>query len=341
MTILIYDTVGVNAFMTVYRDSNDPKLFYYAPQFATVSKRSNGRLNFGAAKFKGDPSNPNDGFAVFNFGVHGVVPQIEYDKMYADLQTQFGSGVRLAVISPDSIHPTLVPITDYGVYTNITCQNKGINLYTDLACSFTIPEFFADDMKDFFTSLNAAWAGAIEFAVRTKKTTFEWKITANWHRMLEHFKSQVSVKYWFVRANLSYETQKLIQNETLKIEISGGTPEQKELVYTMAEKIATRLFVPTLQPNPMPGHPSGGAVCFSVNYQKIEEDKTSIWQGKEEDFEVKPLGLASYVGQIPEEYFVNFGKSAGALYNPETAPGPFDIVKYVEDVTKKKKGAKA
>lgn len=194
MTILIYDTVAASNFMTVYKDSDDPKLFYFVPQFAAVSKRQNGNLNFGARLFKRNANDPNDGFAVYNFGVTGVTPSAELQRVKSELETNYGKGVRLAVISPDASHPTLLTLTE-GIYRNIKCQARGANLYTDLACSFTIDESMEPDMSQFFQTTSAGWAGEIDFAVRTKKTEFKWKITANWHRIQEHFKSQVSVQY--------------------------------------------------------------------------------------------------------------------------------------------------
>jgi len=83
-------------------------------------------------------------------------------------------------------------------------------------------------------------------------------------------------------------------------------PPDKERVTLLAEKVAGRLFVQTLQPNPLPAHPSGSALCFSLNYFKIEEDKTEIWEGTYGDFEEKELGMAAYVRDIPDEYFVGF-----------------------------------
>lgn len=305
MTILLYETVAATNFTTVYKDSSDPKLFYYAPKFAEISKRNNGRLNFGAQLFKRNPNDPNDGFAVYNFGVSGVTPSRDFQAIKDALENSYGNGIRLTVISPDAAAPRLIPYTE-GIYRNQKCQAVGINLYTDLACSFTIDESLEPSMSQFFQKTGAGWAGAIEFSVRTKKTAFDWKIRANWRRIQEHFRSIVSVKYWFVSANLSYETQKLIENDTLHIEITGGTPAQKEKIYTFAERIAARLFVPTLQENPVPGHPQGSALCFSLNYSKIEEDKVSEWSGRESDFEDKPLGLAVYVGSIPDEYFSGY-----------------------------------
>lgn len=328
--ILIYETAAATNFMTVYRDSNDPKLFYYVPKFAEVSKTNTGKLKFGAQLFKRNPNDPNDGFAVYNFGVTGVTPSSDFQAVVAALEANYGTGIKLAVVSPDTSAPKLVTLTE-GIYRNIKCQANGANLYTDLACSFTIDESLEPDMKNFFTSTQVGWAGEIDFVVRTKKTSFDWKITANWHRIQEHFRSQVSVKYWFVSANISYETQRLIENDTLHIEMTGGTPSQKEKIYTFAERIAQRLFVPTLQENPMPGHPSGSAVCFSLNYSKIEEDKTSVWSGTEADFEDKPMGIAVYVGGIPDSYFS--GYDGKALDYEMGKIG--DAVGYVDPDTKK------
>ncbi|MDR8399752.1 hypothetical protein NE850_25935 [Paraburkholderia sp. USG1] len=328
MTMLIYESVAATNFITVYKDSDDAKLFYYVPKFAEISKRNDGTLNFGAQLFKKNPNDPNDGFAVYNFGVTCVTPSADFQAVVSALETNYGPGVKLAVVSPDAANPTLVTLTD-GIYRNIKCQSRGANLYTDLACSFTIDESLEPDMSHFFQSTNTGWAGEIDFAVRTKKTSFEWLIRANWHLIQEHFRTQASVKYWWISTNISYETQKLINDDTLHIEISGGTPEQKEKIYTFAEKIATRLFVPTLSENPLPAHPSGSIVCFSLNYSKIEENKSSEWSGRESDYEVKPLGIAAYVGNIPKKYFSGYdGKALDYdLDKPE------ELFRYVDPAT--------
>jgi len=294
--------------MTLFRDSADPKLFYFVPKFSELATYpGSGKLKFGSRLFKKNPSDPRDGFAIFNFSVSGVLPAGELIKAKADLESMYGSGVRISAITPDTRAPSLSPLTD-GIYTSIKCQSAGVDLFADLACSFNVPEDIANDVKELFRE-PAGWAGQIDFTVRTKKTSFDWKITANWHRIQEHFKSQVSVKYWFVSANLSYETQRLIENDTIHIDITGGTPSQKEMVYGFAEKIAQRLFVPTLQPGPMASHPSGAAVCFSLSYSKVEEDRTSVWSGSERDYEDKPLGLAALIGSVPESYFSGYDLS--------------------------------
>lgn len=308
MTILLYETVGASNFMTLWKDSEDPKLFYYVPKFSAVAKHANGKLQFGARLFRADPSDPNDGFGLYNFACSGVVPTRELQRAQADLEATYGPGVRIAPITPDEEAPTLVPLTD-GVYRAIKCQSKGVDLFAHMACSFTVPEIYEPDMKGAMQT-QAGWTGHLDFKVRTKKTSFKWTITANWRRIHEHFKAQVSVKKWFVNANLSYETQKLMEKEILHVDTEGGTPSQREKIYTFAEKIAGRLFVPSLEMNPMPSHPTGSAVCLSVNYQKIEEDKTSTWSGRESDYEVKSLGLAVVVGGVPDEYFSGYDRNS-------------------------------
>lgn len=55
-------------------------------------------------------------------------------------------------------------------------------------------------------------------------------------------------------------------------------------------------------------------MCFSVNYSKVEEDRKSEWSGIEKDFEVKPLGIAAYVGNIPAKYFSGY-EAGGMKYD--------------------------
>ena len=321
MTILLYETVASTNFATVYKDSDDPKLFYYVPQFAEVSKRRDGSLNFGFQVYPRLPD-PNDGFVQINFGVNGVMPQRDLIEIRDTLRSAYGDGIRLSPVSPDSKAPALHPLSDH-IYLSQRAQPRGVNLFTDLACSLTLSEIDAVPAAEAFKSQNRGWAGYIGYSVRTKKTEFKWKITANWYRMQEHFKSQISVKYWFVKANLSYETKKLIENDTIKIEIDGGTPSQNEMVYTMAEKIAARLFVPTLQSSPLASHPSKAAVCFSLGYSRIEENRTSVWEGVERAYEDKELGMAVYVGNIPNRYFP---ESAFRFDDKETPTDPFALL---------------
>lgn len=305
--LLFHEVARTTDYMTVYRDSDDPRLFYYIPQFAEVAKRNDGRLAFGAVLFKKNPHDPNDGFSLYNFGVRGVYPSAELTRVKADLEAQYGGPASLQPVNPSVATPSLEPITD-GIYRSIKCQAKGGNLYTDLAASFTLDESLEPSFSTLMKNGGVGWAGAITYKVLTKRTTFHFKITANWRRVQEHFRSQASVTYWYVNANISYETQKLIQNGTIKIDVTGGTPSDKEKVTSMAEKIAGRLFVQTLQENPLPQSPSGAIFCFSLNYSKIEEDKTEIWEGSYADFEEKELGMAAYVRDIPNEYFVGFDK---------------------------------
>jgi hypothetical protein len=308
MTILIYETAGSSNFMTLFKDSSDPKLFYFVPKFSELATfPSTGKLKFGSRLFRRSPTDPADGFAIYNFSVSGVIPNAELIKVKAELESTYGAGIRISAITPDIRAPSLIPLTD-GIYTSIKCQSVGVDLFADLACSFTVPEDIANDVKELFRE-PVGWAGQIDFTVRTKKTSFDWKITANWHRVQEHFKSQLSVKYWFVSSNISYETQRLIENGTIHIDITGGSPSQKEKVYGFAEKIAQRLFVPTLQPGPMANHPSGAAVCFSLSYSRVEEDRTSVWSGSERDYEDKPLGIAALIGSVPESYFSGYDLS--------------------------------
>ncbi|WP_162914231.1 hypothetical protein [Taklimakanibacter lacteus] len=306
--LLFHEVARATNYMTVYKDSDDPRLFYYIPQFAEISKRNDGKLAFGAVFFEKNPNDPNDGFSLYNFGVRGVYPSAELAAVKSELEAQYGGPVALQPVNPSVATPSLHPITD-GIYRSIKCQLNGGNLYTDLAASFTVDESLEPELSKLMKSGGVGWAGSIMYKVLTKRTVFKFKIVANWHRVLEHFRAQVSIKYWFVSANLSYETQKLIQNGTISITVDGGTPSEREKVTSLAEKIAGRLFVPTLQENPMPGHPTGSALCLSVNYSKIEEDKTETWTGEYNDYEEKELGMAAYVRDIPDEYFVNFDKA--------------------------------
>ena len=235
--ILLYEPASAGPYMTVYKDSDDPTLFYYIPAFGEIRKFQDGRLAFGAALFKSSSSSA-DTFSLYNLGVTGITPSDVLVQAQAALQASLGHPVSLQPIP--ALDVSLSPVTT-GIYRSVKCQAKGGNIYTDLVASFTVNGAYEPAMSHFFQT-GTGWLGEIDFTVRTRKTAFAWKITANWHQIQEHFRSQVSVRYWFVATNISYETQKLIHDEKLKIDITGGSPSDKEKIYTFADKIVSRLW---------------------------------------------------------------------------------------------------
>jgi hypothetical protein len=299
--ILLNEVAKSGPYMVVYKDHADPKLFYYIPRFAELAKKDDGSLIFGHQLFRRDPNNPKDGFSVYNFTVRSVMPGVEYENTKKELEQMVGSAVSIVPIPGFDLRGK--PLTDLS-YVQIggNVQSMGGNLFTDLAVSLTFIEDCEPDMSKLFKS-NAGWTGEIDYKLTGALPVFLAKITANWHAVQEHFRSQVSVKYWFVSANISYETQKLIQNGVIKVDIIGGTAEDKDKVWTLANKIAERLFVQTLQPAPLPDHPSGSVICFSLNFSKTEEDKVTEYTFESREIATRDLGLAIVVGNVPDSYF--------------------------------------
>jgi hypothetical protein len=83
----------------------------------------------------------------------------------------------------------------------------------------------------------------------------------------------------------------------------------------MAKEIAARLFVESIQPNPLPNHPDGSIVCLSVNYSRVEEDKVTSYHFEEHDIETRQLGMAIVVGGIPDDYFHGIGRNKALDYS--------------------------
>ncbi len=302
--LAIHDVALTSAFMTVYKDSDDPNLFYYIPQFAEVAKNTSGNLSFGGGYFQGNQNDPDDDFGLFNFTVRGVAPSKELQKALAELRQNYGPSASLQPVVPTVKTPQLSGISAYP-YIALNCQDRGGNLYTDLAGSFSIAGKYARDVMGMMTK-GQGWNGQISWTTRAVQPEFEWWITANWKRVQEHFKSQVSVQYWFVKANLGYELQKLQENGTIEIKTRGGTPGEKEKVRKLAEEIAGRLFKRELQPSPFQSHPSGAALCVSLNYSKVVEDKVETWHGRDEGYIDIEMGMAALLTKIPERYFFGF-----------------------------------
>lgn len=299
--ILLNEIAKAGPYMVIYKDHADPKLFYYIPRFAELAKRDDGQLTFGHQLFRQDPTNPNDGFSIYNFTVRGCMPGIEMQKTQQELEAMVGG--RVSIVPVPGFEITGEAVTDLSVFQQgARVQARGGNLFTDLGVSFTFHEMCEPAMSNLFKS-NNGWTGSINYKLTGALTPFEVKITVNWHAVQEHFRSQLSVKWWFVNTNISYETQKLIENGTITVEVLGGTPDDKEKAWALANKFAERLFVRSIQPAPLPDHPSGSVVCFSLNYSKVEEDKRIEFTFTSRELETRSLGMAIIVGNVPDSYF--------------------------------------
>lgn len=302
--ISIHEVALTSAYMTIYKDADDKSLFYYVPQFSELSKDYNGNLNFGAAYYTGYPNDPSDDFIIVNFGVRGVTPNEEFRKALEELKQTYGETASLQPINPSVNAPKLRSQTPLSC-SEINCQSVGSNLYTDLVCSFRLPGQYGINMKNDLTT-GIGWSGAIEWRTRAVQPEFEWSISLNWKRVQTHFKSQASIKYWFIKSNISYEVKKLMENGTVKITTRGGNVTQRDEIRKLAEQIAKRLFVASLQPTPFPSHPSGAALCLSINYSRVEEDRVESWHGRDEAYIDHSMGLAVYVKNVPERLFTGF-----------------------------------
>ena len=299
--ILLNEIEMSGNYLVIYPDHTDVSKFYYMPNFAELSKNSNNEYIFNQQLFKLS-SNPADGFSLYNFNIHASLNKLDFDDALAQLKLKHGNNISLSPIAAYDL--TIIPLSNVPSQYLISrsVQTNGQNIFTDLGISMTFNELLEPEMANMFKS-NQGFQGYIQYVLDGATTPFEAKITANWHRILEHFRTQVTVSYWIFSANFSYEVQRLIENDTIKIEILGGTPTQRDLIYNMAKEIAARLFVPVLQPNPLPANPSGNVINLGINYSKIEEDKSSVYQIKINDIEKRTLSLGLRMSGIPNKYF--------------------------------------
>jgi hypothetical protein len=105
--------------------------------------------------------------------------------------------------------------------------------------------------------------------------------------------------------------------------VLGGTPADNEKAWALANKIAERLFVKTIQPNPLPGHPSGSVVGFSLNHSRVEEDKTEKFTFTSRELQTRDLGMAIVVGNVPDSHFPS-------LSQPLTLSNDFSLEEQIQ-----------
>ena len=107
------------------------------------------------------------------------------------------------------------------------------------------------------------------------------KITVNWQRVYDHYRSSFTVGRWWRKATITREVEKLRQSGHVKWEINGGTADDQEYVKEVAEQIVKRLFVPILQYVPAGQTKEARGWSFmSFNHSSTHrsEHKEEVWE---------------------------------------------------------------
>jgi len=134
-------------------------------------------------------------------------------------------------------------------------------------------------------------------AVRGATTSFEADIDINYDRTYEKLSTHVSWNWWIWSGDVQAAWQELTVSGAIKVNILGGTADQKTMIYKTMEFMRDIFFKPELSGVTTPTHPGTGIINTSLQYDKTHEHKTFHLELRERDFTEAPFNSACMTGR--------------------------------------------
>lgn len=134
-------------------------------------------------------------------------------------------------------------------------------------------------------------------AVRGATTTFHAKIYINYDRTYERLSVHTSWNWWLWSGDIQAAWQDLTVSGAVRVEILGGTADQKAIIYKAAEFMRDLFFKPELGSVTEPSRPGDGLIKTTLTYEKTHEHKTFELEFKESEFTEAPLQVAAFTGR--------------------------------------------
>jgi hypothetical protein len=254
--------------VTLYPDSQNPKLFYYFPNTGKVLKDEKGIPDFTMVKL----NQPVDGVGGYISGVLGL----ENTKAQADaLKLKRDAGFQLA------------PLPVRSSYFTLTSQKAGEREFlSGIFKEVALPDLAGrpEDPFGFSATLTPVGAAILKAALVTNQsngTTFQYcytvsgttpkfhgEVTLNYHKVYEHFMARASGRKWFQRFEVRAELEKLKESGSIGIKMEGGTETERAYLESLTEKMMARFFEPEL-----PNRRSEVSANWGLSYTRIEEDR--------------------------------------------------------------------
>jgi hypothetical protein len=152
-------------------------------------------------------------------------------------------------------------------------------------------------VRDVIQSKNIGMVLQFGAVIRGATTTFEADIDIDYDRTYEMLSTHVSWNWWIWSGDVQAAWQTLTTTGAIKVNILGGTADQKTMVYKTMEYMRDLFFKPELSTISAPSHPTGGIIKTSVRYEKTNEHKHFHLTLRERDFTEAPFHSACMTGK--------------------------------------------
>jgi hypothetical protein len=271
--------------VTVFPDHADPNQFWYLPSPVALAKRSDNQSAFTFIKYKPavvQSGVKGGGFCMFDVALH-LDPSVE--QSIKGKLSELGSGTGTPTLSPVQFDSGTVKCVALNLEgsdgTKASPAPPGAFNAVEEIQGASIPSLAGDE--DAIFSLTLSQEGAIILQQAFEQGTgpigviydlkytgirpaLKVKITADFKRIYQSLSISLSAQYYFLKAGLDAEFEKLVQDGSIVIEVldfTGDADEKQKEQWALdffKDKLLNDWFEPTLKP----GEIEGGAVSTSL-----------------------------------------------------------------------------
>lgn len=291
--ILTESANGYGLLATVYPDHADKKKVYFFPNRGVVERDRNNEPVFGMVHWGTKTPDPTDGGGLlnvnFNLALGGDLPTVleKYQEQKFQTVVMPVQSSELVFMERDGVQQMS------NIYEGVSLPPYSGRAEDSIALSTSLSEVGAKALKKLLTGSNNALTANYCYQVHGVSPIFDAKIKLNFKKVYEHFVSQASFRKWWIKVNIRTEIQKLVERESIKIEINGGTANQYDYIMALVDRMITRFFIPKTQN--AKAKPSGS---FSVAYARTEEDREHTYHLTQREYITRDFCIGIPLSEI-------------------------------------------
>jgi hypothetical protein len=271
----------VSSVLTLYPDHIDPNLVYFMPNssmFATEASTGLPEFSFTYYGLDKGVLSPDAGaYMVFDLRLHSDADQ------KAALDAVIASGKHIAVLPVQSSTIGLTSTATGGLplgpyFKEFNFAKMAGRAEDEVAVNAILTGLGA---KVFKASIESSALLKVDYCymVEGLGPNFDARIDLDWVRIYDDLKTHFDVGFWFVRASIDAELERLRQSDAIHIQINGGDAALDEYVKQTADKIVERLFKNDLSMTPTnpAGNQGSSFENLTLAYTHREELKHESW----------------------------------------------------------------
>lgn len=276
-----------NGIVTLYRDSEDPKKVYFFPNSTRFSVDNQGvpLFNFVYWGLKGDSA---DQGAYMSMSTHLATDanqqaaldsyMKDYPKMKVAVLPVMSSAVGLTTTDPSQ-----KPLSS--LFKEFNFSKVGGRAEDEIGINAVLTPIGAKA----FTALLTKAAGGSAFkadycyTVQGLGPNMNARITVDMKRVYDYFEFNHSGGWGWFSWNIRTVVEKLVQDNTINIQMLGGDAQMWEYINKITETITARLFKPELSASPIPTASGNRLFNFGGGWVHKEELKNEVWTWDRKD----------------------------------------------------------